>query len=189
MVIMSTNEYLITSFSGPEGVVDYQIYHKLFALGSTIFSLALTPIWSLVTRAIAEKDFAWVNKLYKRLCLFGLLGTFCEFLIVPFAQIGVDIWMGDQSIKMIVTYSLLFALMASLMLWNSILSSIANGIGKLVPQSICFATGAVAKIPLAWIFVILTGSWIGVLIANIIPMLFYCVVEALALKKYFREIN
>ncbi|MEG2457209.1 MAG: hypothetical protein RSB08_05265, partial [Clostridia bacterium] len=50
MVIMSTNEYLITILVGNESVVEYQIYAKLFTLGSTVFALALTPIWSMVTK-------------------------------------------------------------------------------------------------------------------------------------------
>lgn len=55
MIISSTNEYLITAFAGPQYVVDYQAYYKVFKTGAALISLALTPIWSAVTKAQVEK--------------------------------------------------------------------------------------------------------------------------------------
>lgn len=187
MVIMNTNEYLITFLSGNENVVDYQVYNRLFALGSTVFSLALTPIWSAVTKATAEKNMAWVKSLYKKLVLLGLVFCVLEFLLVTVLQFVVNIWLGENAITVDVMYALVFAMMGSTMIMSSVLASIANGLGLLKPQLICYTIGAVAKPFVAWGLVSLTGSWIGVIIANVISVSLYCVVQPILFHKYFRK--
>lgn len=187
MVIMNTNEYLITFLTGNENVVDYQIYNRLFALGSTVFSLALTPIWSAVTKATAEKNLDWVKSLYKKLMLLGVGFCVCEFLLVAVLQLVVNIWLGDEAITVNTLYALMFAVMGSTMIISSVFASIANGLGKLKPQLICYGIGAISKPFLAWGLVVLTGSWIGVIISNIISVLLYCVVQPILLHKYFKK--
>lgn len=187
MVIMSTNEYLINMFCSNGAVVDYQIYHKLFSLGSTVFALALTPIWSAVTKALTEKNYDWINILYKRLLLLAVLGTALEFLLIPFLQIFINLWLGKSAITVNYAYGLAFAALGSLMMFNSVLSSIANGIGELKTQAVFLCLGAVIKVPLAFIFVKCTSSWIGVVWSNVISMFFYCFVQPFWLRKYLKN--
>lgn len=187
MVIMNTNEYLISFLSSNEDVVDYQIYHRLFALGSTVFALMLTPIWSAVTKATAERNVPWVKSLYKKLLLIGAAVCACEFLLVPFLQVAVNLWLGDEAIPVNPTYGLVFAALGSALIISSVFSNIANGLGKLKVQLICFVSGALIKPLLAWGAVALTSSWIGVIIANIICILIYCIIQPLWLQKYFRK--
>ena len=181
MLIMNTNEYLVTFLTGNELVVDYSIYHKLFTLGGTVVSLALTPVWSAVTKAFAEKNYTWVRALYKKLLLLGLAGTACEFLIIPVLQLGINIWLGEKAITVHYGYAAVFACMGSLMIFNGVLASIANGLGKLRTQAVCYTLGVVIKFPLAYLLVTLTGSWIGVLIANVAAMSIYCLVQPIVL--------
>ena len=187
MVIMSTNEYLINMLCTNDAVVDYQIYHKLFSLGSTVFTLALTPIWSAVTKALTEKKFDWINTLYKRLVFLACLGIVFEFLLVPFLQIFINLWLGKSAITVNYTYGLAFAALGSLMMLNSVLSSIANGIGELKTQAVFFGIGAIVKIPIAFILVQYTPSWIGVVLANVISMMIYCFIQPLCLNKYINN--
>lgn len=188
MLIMNTNEYLITMYVGNEYVVEYSKYHKLFMLGSTVISLAMTPVWSAVTKAIAEKNYRWVKSLYKKMVLLGFVGTACEFLIIPFLQIGFNLWLGKHAITVHYGYAVAFAIMGSLMIFNSVLSSLANGLGKLRTQAVLFTLGAALKIPLAYVLVDVTGSWIGVLIANIVSMGLYCCIQPLTLRKLLRQL-
>ena len=184
MVIVNTNEFLITNLTSSELVVNYQIYHKLFTLGGTVFSLALTPVWSAVTKAFAEKNFTWINSLYKKLLLISGVGVLLEFLLVPFLQIFINLWLGTEAIKVNFGYALAFAALGGLIILNGTFSSIANGVGELKTQAIFFGIGAVAKIPIAWGLVKITNSWIGVVWANVIALLVYCLVQPLWLKKY-----
>jgi len=184
MVIINTNEFLITYLTSSEEVVNYQIYHKLFTLGGTVFSLALTPVWSAVTKAFTEKNFNWINSLYKKLLLISGVGVLLEFLLVPFLQIFINLWLGEDAIKVNFSYGFAFAALGGLIILNGALSSIANGVGELKTQAIFFGIGAIAKVPLAWAFVRLMNSWIGVVLANVIALLIYCLVQPLWLKKY-----
>ena len=189
MVIMSTNEYMITAFTQSEFVVNYQIYNKFFSLGSTLFMLALTPIWSVVTKALAENNAAWVNKLYKRLLLCAGIGCFLEMLIVPLLQIAVNLWLRDNSIEINYLYGFVFALLGCVTILTSVFSSIGNGAGNLKPQLILYGIGVVIKIPLAWLITRYTGSWIGVVIAHIISLGIYCVIQPLYLSKYLKKLE
>lgn len=187
MIIMNTNEYLITFFTSGEAVVTYQIYYKLFALGSTVFSLALTPIWSAVTKAVAEESFAWVKSLYKKLMLLAGVFCLCEFALVLILQPVINIWLGDEAISVNTGFAVIFAFMGSSMILSTALASISNGLGMLKTQLICYGIGALAKPFIAWAMVNLTGSWIGIILANIISVLLYCVVQPLVFNQYFRK--
>lgn len=185
MIISTTNEFLITWLTGNEMVVEYQIYNKLFTLIGTVFILALTPIWSAVTKSYAEGNIQWIKSLYRNLNRMAMLAVLAEFIIILFLQIGIDIWLGNNSIKVNYIYAVIFAISGSIFIWNGVLSSIANGIGELRTQSIFFTIGAFIKIPLAWLFVNLTGSWIGIIIANIAALLPYCLIQPTKLNTIF----
>lgn len=188
MVIMSTNEYLITMTSSNADNIDYQVYYKLFSFGSTIFALMLTPIWSVVTKAKAENNILWIEKTYHRFLKLGFLFSLGELILILFAKPLIEIWLGKDCIDSIsLSFSIYFAIFGSLMIFVSILSSIANGMGRLKSQAVCFGLGALLKVPIAICLVSIMGSWIGVLIANIICMGIYCVVEPFMMRKYFKK--
>lgn len=136
MIITTTNEFLITSLSSPQMVVEYQIYNKLFTLIGVVFTLAITPIWSAVTKAFAEQKYNWIKKLYKILNKMALIAVLCEFIIIPFLQFVINIWLGDSAIQVNYFYAFIFAISGSIFIWNAVLSSIANGIGELKTQAI-----------------------------------------------------
>ncbi len=187
MVIMNTNEYLITFFLGNEYVIEYQIYHKLFFLGSTVFTLAITPIWSAVTKAFAEKKYTWISKLYSRLLKISALGTVCIFLIIPFAQFVINIWLGDRAIDIEHIKCFSMAMLSSVHIFTGCLSSIVNGFGKLKCQAICFGLGAILKVPLSWLLVAVTGSWIGIVWAHVLTLGIYCVAQPILTHKLLKE--
>lgn len=187
MLIMSTNEYFITAFDKSNSVVEYKIYNQIFTLGSTMFALALTPIWSAVTKAITEQDFKWVNKLYKKLLLLSTIGIAVEFSIVPFLQIIINLWLGNAAFYVSYGYAVCFAALGSLMIFNCVLSSVANGIGKLKTQLIIFGIGATTKIPLSLILIEQFNSWIGVVVATNFALLIYCIVQPITIRKYIIE--
>ena len=187
MIITTTNEYLITWLTGPEMVVEYQIYNKLFTLIGIIFTLALTPIWSAVTKALAEQKYTWINKLYKVLKLMALFAIICEFGIIPFLQLGINLWLGSNAIQVNYLYAIIFAISGSIFIWNGVNSSIANGLGELKTQSIFFTIGAIIKVPVALVFVMMCNSWIGVVAANIISMSLYCIIQPIWLNNMLKK--
>jgi O-antigen/teichoic acid export membrane protein len=187
MLINNTNEFLISWLTQPDKVVEFQVYNKLFTLIGTVFTLALTPIWSAVTKAISERQFSWVRKLYRMLRLLALLAVVCEFAMIPFLQIIVNIWLQGKAIQVNYLYAMAFAAMGSMMIWNGVLSSIANGLGKPKGQALFLTIGVIIKFPMAWLLVRLTGSWISVVVANILAMVLYCVIQPLWISRYLKK--
>lgn len=76
MIISSTNELVISSLTISDYVVEYQIYNKIFKTAGMIVSLTLTPIWSAVTKAQAQKNFVWIKNIQN-----FFVSYFCMYFI------------------------------------------------------------------------------------------------------------
>lgn len=189
MIIMSTNEYIITAFVGSEPVVDYQIYYRIFTLIGTLFAFAMAPVWSSVTKALAEKDFKWISSSFRKIALLSGVCVVGEYCLVFVAQFIINIWLGNDAITVNMHASIAFAFLGSLLIVNSVLSTFANGVGELKTQLIFFCLGAVIKIPIAWVWVSVLNSWVGVVWANVFALLPYCIIQPFWLKRYLSKSN
>lgn len=189
MLITTTNEFLIVRLASPENVVEYQIYNRLFSLISILFTLTLTPIWSVVTKAISERNYLWIEKLYNRLIKMTFLGILLEVLLVLVSQNIIDMWLGKNKIIINHRYAFIFSISASMFIWNGVVSSVANGIEKLKTQIICFSVAALLKIPLSIWVVSYLDSWIGIVLVNILIILPYCVLQPMVLGKYIKKMK
>ena len=186
MVISSTNEFLITAFCGPSAVVDYQVYFKIFNSVAAICSLVLIPIWSAVTKAKVEKRYTWIKKTYMLLLGFSVLALLVLLAIVLVLQPVVNFWLKEDAITVTTTYAVIFALSGFIFLVHNVNTAIGNGFSYFKPQVILMTLAAVLDIPLAWVFVQLTGGMIGVVLANIIVLLPFEILEPIF---FFRYIN
>lgn len=189
MLIMSTNEYIISLLTNSADVVDYKVYFQIFTMGSTIFFLALTPVWSVITKAIAERDIEWIDILYWKLLKMGGGGMLVELLIIPLLQVIFDVWLGEDVLRVNYIYAITFAVLGTLMIFNAVLSSVANGMGTLQTQLIVFLCGASIKFPLAILLVKLTGTWIGVVMATNIALLIYCLVQPITVHRQLKQMR
>lgn len=183
MIIVTTNEFLISHFSGPEFVVEYQIYNKLFTVVGSLFMLALSPIWSAITKAFNEKDVVWLNKTYRLLNYMVLFAVFCEFLIIIFLQMVINIWLGGNAITVNYIFAIVFALFGSIFIYQSVLSTMVCGMGKMKLQAICYTIGVILKFSIISFGIKIFDSWIIVIIANSIILLPYCILQPRYIKK------
>ena len=186
MVISSTNEFLITKFCGPSAVVDYQVYFKIFNSVAAICSLVLIPIWSAVTKAKVEKRYSWIKKTYMLLLGFSVLALLVLLAIVLVLQPIVNFWLKDKAIVVTATYGVIFAASGFIFLVHNVNTAIGNGFSYFKPQIVLMTIAAVLDIPLAWVFVQLTGGMIGVVLANIVVLLPFEILEPIF---FFRFIN
>ena len=186
LVIMGTNEYLISIFANSYDVVEYQIYYKLFILAGTIFAISLTPVWSVVTKALAENKIQWLQSLYRKFGRLVVVACAFEFAMIIFLQWIVNIWLRDNAIRINYCYALVYACFGSVLVYNQYLSNFANGIGLLKTQNILFSIGAILKVPLSYLLIKLTGSWIGVMATTDILILLYCIVQPITLRQFFK---
>lgn len=182
MVITGTNQIFITTFIGPGSVVNYQIYYKLFTVAGMLFMLALTPMWSAITKAFEERDFAWINKYFKLSSRLVLIVVIFEIIIALFLQVLVNFWLGQEAISVNNVNAIVFAIYGSVFIYQSVLSTFACGIGKLKLQALCYSLGVVAKFTFIYFGTQLYSNWIIVVVSDIIILLPYCILQLLALK-------
>lgn len=185
LIIMGINEYLISFFTGNENVVEYQIYNKLFILVGTLFAITLTPVWSVVTKAITEKKYVWVRSLYHKTSFLALFACVFEFVMIAFLQPIVNFWLKENTIQVGCFYSFVFAAFGSLIIYCQVLASFANGIGILKTQATIYTIGAVLKIPLSLILIRIFDSWVGVVLSTDLVFFVYCVAQFVTLRRYF----
>lgn len=187
MVIANTNEFFITQYTDPTNVVEYQIYNKLFTLVGTLFMLGLTPVWSAVSRAVAEEDYLWLRRVKRQLLWLTAAAAAAEFAILPFLQILVDLWLGPEAIAIQYDYALIFALFGTAMIAQTTVSAIASGTGRIKLQMLCYGLGVVVKVVVIDLGCRLTGEWIVVVLANALVLLPYCILQQLDLTRYIRR--
>ena len=189
MVVSSTNEILIANFTSPEYVVEYQAYFKIFKTVAMIVSLALTPVWSAVTKAKVQKNYNWIIKAYK-IFLLSSAGCFVlELLIIPFLQFGFNIWLGKGVIDVNVFYAIVFVLSSIIFVLHNVNTTIGNGLSYFRLQMIWMTFAALAFVPAAYILVKISGSWIGVVGANVAVMLPYEVLAPLYTKRFIKNLE
>lgn len=190
MIISNTNEILISHLTGAASVVEYQAYNKIYSTLSSIFTLALTPIWSAVTKASAENKYAWIEKLNRVLLKFCIIVWICELAITPFLQFALDIWLGRNYIKVNWETAIIFAFFNGIIFLHNVNTSMCNGMSFFKIQLFWMTFAAIVDIPLAVLLVdILDGNYIGVVLANIIALLPFEVIEILAFKNYIKNLK
>ena len=96
---------------------------------------------------------------------------------------------GESSIKVSYTIAIIFAISGSVMIFRTILSCFSNGLCELKIQIIFITIGAVINIPLAYIFAHEYHHYIAIVIANILSMIPYCIVQMLSFRKLFNKNN
>ncbi|MEO0289442.1 MAG: hypothetical protein ABIN00_07375 [candidate division WOR-3 bacterium] len=189
-ILITTNEYLISFFISPEKVFEYQIYYKPFFLVSSIFVLALSPIWSTVTKAQTENDFKWIYNLFKRLKKISFFLLLFYLIMLFFFQFIVNIWLNKNTFKVNYFYSFSMIIFNYIFIFNGILSSIANGLSDLKVQLYSYLFGVVLKFVIIIIFIRIFNSWMTIVWANILGLLIYTIIQPIYFnKKYFSKLG
>lgn len=189
MMIGNTNEFLISNLTSPNDVVDYQVYNRFFNFVNSIFNLAYIPIWSAATQQLALKNYQWLKNMHKILLGSSMLGLILLLGLVPLIPQIFSIWLGEIKLDTHWNYGVYFAIYTGLMIWHGANCSIANGLGWLKVQMVFLTLGAVANIPLSYVFVEITGDWLSIIIANIISLLPVCIAQTIYIQKKLNHKN
>lgn len=189
LFVISTNELMITSFFGSSVVVEYSIYHKVFNMASSVFILAVTPVWSKITQYIVKKDIINLKKIYRLLMICGCAATCLIFLIIPLLQTGFNLWLRENTIKVNYIYALVFAIYTVAYVFSILLTTVANGAGRLKTQLIFYGMAAIVKIPLILTFSKLGMSWISVMLAVVIPLLLLCIAQHFSNQTFIKQLK
>jgi O-antigen/teichoic acid export membrane protein len=182
LVLNQSSNIIITQILSPADVTVYYIPLRLFSVFSIIMGLVSTNLLPYITEASAKNDLLRmkkiVNKFYKLLALLVIVFS----LILIFSESIIRVWTANQ-IKIPFQLLGLHFVLVIIMGFNSIFSTVLNGIGKIRAQLPVFLFAAVLFIPLG----ILMGKKYGLsglVIATIISQIPICVFFFLQTKKH-----
>ena len=177
MVVDNTNNYLIALFIGSDAVVEYQLYNSIFGVPITLLIIYATSIWSTITKAKAESNYSWIKSNYKKSMIIMTLIVVSELLIILFIQLIFNIWLGEKTIIVNYKVAAIMALYSSVMGLRTILCAYSNGLCELKIQIKYMTIGAVTNIPIAYFISRIYDSYLAIVIANIISMIPFCVIQ------------
>lgn len=166
MVLFNVKELYISWFVSTEAVVEYQVYYKLIGMVGGLFSLALTPVWSAVTKALVENRREWIKSLYKKglylIALFGIL----QFLIVAIMPWVVKIWLKENAISVSRIIGLIFCIYNVIYMWMMLNYNFACGMARTKIISIWLTVAGVLNLLLTIFGCYLYNNWVMIIVAT-----------------------
>lgn len=187
MVISVTNEWFISKFYAPQYCVDYQIYQKIFSLAGSIYMLALTPIWSAITKAYAEKRYNWILQVQKILYCSMVGMILLQVIIVLLLPQIIHIWLGDNAIPIDSKIAIIFVIYGCIFSWIAVLSTIVAGLGKLKTQLYGYTIAVLIKVFGIVLFAKYMDSWVFVVVITCIGLLPYCIAQPITINKILKQ--
>lgn len=189
MIITVTNEWFITKFFSPKYTVDYQIYFRLFALVGSLIMLAMSPLWSAITKAYTQKRYGWIIKLQRTLNYIALACIILECLFIILLQPIINLWLGDRAIEVNYLTAVYFLLYGVVMIWIAIQSTIVAGLGMLKTQLNFYLFAAIFKVVTIMVAAHFTKDWSIVILITAIGLLPYCVYQPLKVNKLLKKLD
>lgn len=189
MFLTVTNEIIIARVFSAEAVVEYSIYFRLFTTVGSLFMLALTPLWSKVTKDLAQKEFGKIQKTNKVLYVLSVVAFIAEFALVAILQFAVDLWLRDEAIVVNRVTGLVFAFYGGMYILNVVLTTVANGIGDLRTQIVFYGIGSALKIPGIYALSGIFGHWRVVVLYNALVMLLFNIVQIIWVEKLLKKLK
>ncbi|WP_324024141.1 lipopolysaccharide biosynthesis protein [Maribacter sp. BPC-D8] len=177
MVLMSTDNFVITQIFGPEEVVPYSIAQKYFSILFVAHTVLVSPYWSSITEAYVNNDIKWIRNSVKNVQRIWLMFPVLMLIMVLLSNWFYKIWVGDEVVVPI-ELSCSMALFVLLLTYQSIYIQFLNGTGKIRLQTYISFVTMTLNIPLS-IFLAKTLNFglSGVVLASCvmltIPLIFY----------------
>ncbi len=150
LFIFASTNIIIAKVLSPAEVTVYQISYRYFGVLLMVYSIISIPLWSASTDAYTMGDWAWINRMIKkmnRLALYVFLGLGIMLLL---SETVYGIWVG-KNIKIGYEISAIIALYVGILTYSTCYSNILFGIGKIRLITIITSIEAVIYIPLAYV--------------------------------------
>lgn len=157
IVLYQATNILISHIAGPESVTQYNIAYKLLNVAVMVYTIILAPLWPAFTDAYTQKDYTWMNNMYRKMLrVFGLL-CIAMLALVCFSPIVYRFWIGDKvEIPFMLTCTI--ALYTAIFCWDNLQVTLINGTGKIKLQTYVIFIGLISHIPLS----LTLGHYIGI---------------------------
>lgn len=152
IIILTTDNLIITYLIGPEATTTYSIVNKIFQPFIIISTFIFAPLWTLYTNAYYNKDFKWIKNTLIRLNQLFIILIFALILLYFNFNWIIKFWI-PQSLNYSNTLIALLSLFVLIKVYGDIYMTFLNGIGKIKLQMWLFIFGALINIPLSVLFV------------------------------------
>jgi len=183
MFLTSTNEIIISRVYSASAVVHYSIYNRLFTIVGSLFTLALTPLWSKITKDFILKKYKKIQKTCRVLYEISGVAALTQFVLCAVSQILINIWLGDEAIDVNYQTALIFAFYGSIFILNVVLTTLANAIGDLKTQILFYGIFSILKIPVISVLSNWIPEWHIVMLYNGCSLLVFCFFQFFWVKK------
>ena len=187
LFLTATNAFLISYFISPDQVVEYQIYYRIFILSGSLYMLALTPLWSAVTKAHVESNYKWINKYFNLMILGALLVSLLQLFAIVLLQFAFDFWLGNNAPTVNYIWATIFALFGGIFILQSTVSTFAMGFNKTKLQARMYGFAVIIKLILIPILTQYYQLWIIVVLIDLVVFVPYVIAEYFDLKKLLRN--
>lgn len=162
--IFQVMNIIISRELGPDAVTEYNIAFKYFNILTTLILLIITPFWSAFTDAYHKRDYKWMTNSAKKLEIVWLFSILAALVMVVFANIFYDIWVGDN-VKVHLSTTISIAIYITLFNLGQVYMYMINGVGTIMIQLIIYLIFAL----IAWPLMVLSCRWLGLPGIVIIP--------------------
>jgi len=151
LVMLNTDNIVITQLLGPEKVTVFNVAYKLFTMISMIFLLIATPLWSAYTDAYTKGDFDWIKRTLKNVQKIWLLLGVLSIGVLFISPWLFKMWLGN-TVHVPFTLSIALTTYVISYIWMSIFAFLLNGMGKIRLQLYVASIVALIYIPLVIYF-------------------------------------
>lgn len=188
VVILTTDNMIITRLMGPEYVSSYNIISKLFSLIIIGHSIILAPMWSAYTEAYTRKDKAWLLKNRRTMYLLMLpimLGVGVLFVIYPYI---VKFWIGKE-LEISRYLVALFGAYTIIYTWSNLHMQLLNGLGRVKYQLPIWIFQGAINIPLSIYFVKVHNMGVnGVMLGTTLSLVVFSIMAPIELGYTIKKI-
>lgn len=170
IILLSTNNVIITQLFGPTEVTPFNIAYKLFSVITMSFGIIVTPLWSAYTEAYVKGEIEWIKSILRKVMRVWFLSILLCVMVLICSPLLYNLWIGD---KVHIPFSLSIAMSTFVVayLWHTIYVFFLNGIGKIQLQLYMVIGTALINIPLAIFF----GSKFGLVGISLTSTLLYTI--------------
>ena len=171
LVILSTDNIIISNLLGPNFVTDYFTIQKVFQVLIVFFTVLLSASWNLYSEAITNKDFNWIKGNLKKMNFYFLGILIFGLLLFYFIEDILNIWIGKDLIEIPKGLAFCNLLYTFIFCFTNIYMFFINASNKINLQMYIYICGALINIPLSIFLVRLLGSSTGVILSTLLCFL------------------
>lgn len=168
IIIMYSTNFLIAQFCSIQDVAVYNVVQKMFSVGTMLFIIVLSPMWSAITEAYIKDEIDWIKNAMRKLLKLAMLLSIVTLLLLVFSKPIFNVWIGNR-LEIPFSLCLIEAIRTLIYMFFGPYVTFLNGVSKIRLSVYLTVVETVFYIPLAYFLSVnLHMGIVGILLAAII---------------------